>query len=164
MQIENYCTNPTISSVNIDGLDTGNEKGEFNIISNELKKIIPKTEIEQNTESNKNNPNYMKNLLQNKNDPKIKKRLNLISSLDNLENIDYNTCFTEGNIIDRENNTDKKSEIKSFIAKKLVNGNNNKIRKIMDQTSTLFDNKIYSSNYSGKNYNTLNNECFLIFT
>jgi len=75
--------------------------------------------------------------------------------LDNLENIDYNTCFTEGNIVNRENDTDKKSEIKSFIAKKLVNGNNNKIKKIMDQTSTLFDNKIYTSNYSGKNNNSI---------
>ena len=146
--------------MDLDSIDLGSVKGEIDIISNEVKKVFPKTPKAKQTlgkESNINNGagEYVNNLINNKDDPKIKKRLNLISSLDNYEKINYNTCLTEGNIInsdkiDSEYVAQKKNEIRECISKKLNGGNNNKLRKIMDQTSTLFDNKIYESNYSSK--------------
>lgn len=156
MQIETYSTNPNSCNLNLDCMDLGSEKGEVDIISNELKKSFPKTtkaNLIVDTEANKNSGEYVNKLLNKKDDPKIKKRLNLISSLDNYEKVDYNTFLTEGNNInkdiDKEYNAKKKSEIKECIAKKLNNGNPTKLRRIMEQTSSLFDNKIYESNYSG---------------
>lgn len=94
----------------------------------------------------------MNNLIQKKDNPKIKKRLNLISSLDNYDSVNYNTCLTEGNNnsnIDKDYNKNKKNEIKECISKKLNSTNYNKMRKMMDQSSTLFDNQFYASNYTG---------------
>lgn len=144
------------------------EKGEINIINNEVKKAFPKTpkgKLTIETESVKNNAGeYINNLLSNKNDPKIKKRLNLISSLDNYEKVNYNSCFTEGNLnsnkIESEFAAQKKNEIRENISKKLRSGNNdNKLRRMMDQTSTLFDNKIYESTCAGK----INKKKFVCF-
>ncbi len=167
MQIENFSTNPNSCVLNLDSIDLASEKSEIDIISNAVKKAFPKaskttklTNIETEA-ANINNNNlaggeYLNTLLNKKDDPKIKKRLNLISSLDNYENVNFNTCLTEENFasnkLDREYVAQKKNEIRESISKKLNSDNNchnNKLRRIMEQTSTLFDNKLYESNYSG---------------
>lgn len=77
----------------------------------------------------------------------------MISSLDDYQKNNYSTCLTEGNNynIDKEYLVKKKNDIKECISKKLNNGNNNKLKLIMEQTSTLFDNKLYELNFTGKN-------------
>jgi len=141
--------------LNLDSIYLGSEKVEVDIISNEVKKSFPKTpkgKLRIETESNNNNLEHVNNLLNKKDYPKIKKRLNLISSLDNYQKEKYSTSLTESNNYnnDKEYLVKKKNDIKECISKKLNNGNNNKLRLIMEQTSTLFDNKLYELNFTGK--------------
>ena len=141
--------------MNLDSIYLGSEKVEVDIISNEVKKSFPKTpkgKLRIETESNNNNLEHVNNLLNKKDYPKIKKRLNLISSLDNYQKEKYSTSLTESNNYnnDKEYLVKKKNDIKECISKKLNNGNNNKLRLIMEQTSTLFDNKLYELNFTGK--------------
>jgi len=154
LQIENYSTNPNSSILNLDNLDSISEKGEIDIISNEPKKYTNKNG-KSNIISEKKSEDkgeYYNNLIQKKSNPKIQKRLNLLSSLDNYDSFNNNICLTEGNNcdVDKEYAKNKKLEIKEYISKKINGNNSHKIRKMMDQSSSLFDNKFYESNCTGK--------------
>lgn len=154
MQIENYKTTKTnaISIVNnlesIEENDVGIDKSakyQYDIITTGMKKVPAKTPKAYANGVRKTG-GYLETIMQNKDNHKIKRQLNLISQMTDYENIDYPNFKTEGN--DEELQKEKKEKIKESISNKLVGKNNTKIRKVVDQTSSLFDTDFYNTNCS----------------
>ena len=91
--------------------------------------------------------NYLNTLLQNKNNPKIKKQLSLVSQMVDYNKSNYNTNLTESKTQVNLLYSDKNC-IKSAITDRLPTSNYNKIEKVFEQTSSLFNQDFYKNNLS----------------
>lgn len=96
----------------------------------------------------------MKSLAQNKN-ARSKKLLSMVSSLGNLNELNYTLpCKTEANVNQAENEYAKGHRLKiAESAQDLFKDKNGtKIKKYVDQSSSLFGNEIYGKNLNSKDF------------
>ena len=102
-------------------------------------------EKEKDTEQPKGS--YVENLIKNQNDPKAKKLLSNVSCLGNLEALDLNKiCLTN---VEQEENiyaSANRKKIEENAKEKFKDKNPSKLRKFVDQSSSLFANELYGSN------------------
>ena len=104
-------------------------------------------EKENKKEEEKPKGSYVENLMKNKNDPKSKKLLSMVSSLGNLNQLDINkVCKTEANLQEDEYAKEQRLKITQSAKNLFKNKNETKVKKFVDQSSSLFANEIYGSN------------------
>jgi len=92
---------------------------------------------------------YVSSLVQDKNNPKNKKLLNLVSEFDDF--------YKNGNfqIQDSKKNEDQqysqtKKDLLNVLSNKLSTCNRSKVDKVMEQTSNLFHNDLYNTSIPSK--------------
>lgn len=140
--MENYGSNSNNYSNTEFNTEEKKVKKELNIISNEFEPIKV-----QKIQEEKKLGTYVENLNKNKMDHKARKQLSFVSCLGNLDELDLNKiCHTDVNVQEDLYANEQKKKIEENAKDKFKNKNSTKLKKFMDQSSTIFANELYTSN------------------
>ena len=122
----------------------------MNIISNEFIPIKVKKEEKVNE---KIKDSYLESLQKNKNDHRAKKQLSFVSCLGNLDKLELNKiCLTDVNVQEDLYASEHRKIIEENVKEKFKNKNSAKIKKYIDQSSSIFANELYKGNLNSKDF------------
>lgn len=127
-----------------------NRNGEYDIINNKYSAPAPeqhKPKRRPNSMDESVNP-YISNLNKEKDNPKSRKQLNLISEFDNLNN-NKNFKFTKKDD-PKEYHKETIRNIKSSLDNRLNEAKKTRVDKVLEQTSSLFNREFYDHSIAGK--------------
>ena len=120
----------------------------FNIISNNFNPIKEEKIVVQ---KEKVKDSYVESLKKNNNDHRAKKQLSFVSCLGNLDELELNKiCLTDTNGQEDQYASEHRKKLEENAKGKFKNKNSTKIKKYIDQSSSIFANELYGSNLNSK--------------
>lgn len=136
-------------------VDFNNENGNYNIINNN--EFVTSSEKGKGKRRSNSMEEcvypYVSSLIKDKENPKNRKQLNLVSEFDNFHK---NSNFSINNLNKNEDNqysTQAKETIKTALQNKLNSCKKTKVNKVVELTSSLFTPDFYENTVAGKIHN-----------